>query len=400
MTESDPGLRSITLGAWVGTGARDEGSGESGCCHFLEHLLFKGSEDRSAREIANAVESVGGEMNAFTTHEQTVFYLRVPDTRLELAVDILAEILWRPAFREHEIDSERNVILEEIGMRDDAPDELVHELFEEAMFPDHPLGCEVLGSADSIEGMSRATIAGFHRTHYEPSNMVFAAAGNVDHDTVRALVDEQFPAGNGTRPSRSHPDLGAAESLLVATRATEQDHVVLGVRGLPALDPDRYAFTVLNQALGGGMSSRLFQEVREERGLAYSVYSYRAAYDDAGFLAVYAGTAPDRVHETLGVVEEQFDRLVRENLPDDELEAAKGHLTGSLAMSLETSASRMRRIGRAEQVEGDIPSLDELVARVEAVTADDVARVIDRVLKDAPRTLAVVGPHDPADFAR
>jgi predicted Zn-dependent peptidase len=399
VTESDPGLRSITLGAWVGTGARDERAGESGCCHFLEHLLFKGTEDRSAREIANAVESIGGEMNAFTTHEQTVFYLRVPDTQLGLAVGILAEILWAPAFRESEIDSERNVILEEIGMRDDAPDELVHELFEQAMFPAHPLGCEVLGSAESIEGMSRATIAAFHRTHYEPSNMVLAAAGNVDHADVLDLIEARFPDRNETRPAREHPALGDSERLLVATRPTEQAHVVRGVRGLPALDPDRYAFTVLNQAFGGGMSSRLFQEVREERGLAYAVYSYRATYEDAGFLAIYAGTAPDRVHETLGVVDEQLDLLVREGLPADELEAAKGHLTGSLAMSLETSASRMRRIGRSEQVEGEIPSLDELVARVEAVTTDDVARVIDRVLRDAPRTLAVVGPHDPTDFA-
>jgi predicted Zn-dependent peptidase len=384
---------------WVGSGSRDETSVESGASHFLEHLLFKGTEDRSARDVAEAIESVGGEMNAFTTHEQTVFYVRVPDTQLEVAFDILADIVWEPAFREADVESERQVILEEIGMRDDTPDDLVHELFERAMFPGHPLGREVLGSEPSIKAMTRHMISSYHAAHYQPSNIVFAAAGNLEHDDVLARAHARFPAADASRPARPHPALGTAESIVVTTRSTEQDHVVVGVRALPALDPDRYAFTVLNQALGGGMSSRLFQEVREERGLAYSVYSYRAAYEDAGFLAIYAGTAPDRVRETLGVVSRELDRLVAGGLGRDELAAAKGHIAGSLAMSLETSSSRMRRIGRSELVEQDVPTIDELVARVEAVTADDVSRVIDRVLRDAPRTLAVVGPHEPSDFA-
>jgi predicted Zn-dependent peptidase len=399
VTESLPELRSVTLGMWVGSGARDETDVISGASHFLEHLLFKGTEVRSAREIAEAVESVGGEMNAFTTHEQTVFYVRVPDTQFDLAFDILADIVWRPAFREHEIESERQVILEEIGMRDDTPDDLVHELFEQAMFPSHPLGREVLGREATITAMTREQIAAYHSAHYHPSNIVFAAAGNLTHDEVLARANARFPASDGARPERARPEIREIEPIVVTARPTEQDHLVVGVRALPALDPDRYAFTVLNQAFGGGMSSRLFQSVREERGLAYSVYSYRAAYEDTGFLAIYAGTAPDRVHETLGVIDGELERLVRDGLTPAELDAAKGHLAGSLAMSLETSSSRMRRIGRSEQVEDDVPSLDELVARVTAVTADDVERVIDRTLRDAPRTLAVVGPHEVEDFA-
>jgi predicted Zn-dependent peptidase len=399
VTEELPGLRSVTLGAWVGSGARDEAAHEWGASHFLEHLLFKGTDKRSAREIAEAVESVGGEMNAFTTHEQTVFYVRVPDSQLACGFDVLADVLWAPAFRDSDVESERRVILEEIGMRDDTPDDLVHELFAEALFPQHPLGREVLGSDASITAMARETLAAYHGAHYRPANVVFAGAGNLGHDELLALIAARFPTGGDDRPPRPRPEPGPARSLALDTRDTEQAHVVVGMRALPALDPDRYALTIVNQVLGGGMSSRLFQEVREARGLAYSVYSYSANFDDTGFLAVYAGTAPERVRETLDVIDGELVRLRRDGLSDAELTSAKGHLTGSLTMSLETSASRMRRLGRSEIVEGDVPSLDDLVARIERVRSDDVRRVIDRVLDGTPRTLAVVGPHEAAEFA-
>jgi predicted Zn-dependent peptidase len=399
VTESLPELRSVTIGAWVGSGARDESDMEWGASHFLEHLLFKGTEERSAQEIAHAIESVGGEMNAFTTHEQTVFYVRVPDVQMQRAFDVLAEVLWRPAFRVDDVESERRVILEEIGMRDDTPDDLVHELFAESLFPGHPLGREVLGGVDSITSMTRDRIAGYHGAHYFPSNMVLAAAGNLTHEQLLEVVDARFPSGNGDRPPRPRPQPAEAVPVAVVTRDTEQDHVVLGVRAFSSLDPDRYALAVMNQVLGGGMSSRLFQEVRERRGLAYSVFSYQASFDDTGFLALYAGTAPERVNETLEVLRAELDRLRRDALSDAELDAAKGHLTGSLAMSLESSASRMRRLGRAEMVEGDVPSLDEVVGRIDAVEHDDVGRVIERVLADTTPTLAVVGPHSATDFS-
>jgi predicted Zn-dependent peptidase len=399
VTESLPASRSVTVGAWVGSGARDESPERSGASHFLEHLLFKGTDRRSAREIAEAVESVGGEMNAFTTHEQTVFYVRLPDVHLELGIDILADVLWNPAFRTDDVESERQVILEEIGMRDDTPDDLVHDLFTRVHFPDHPLGREVLGTEETIAAMPRDGIAGYHHAHYEPANIVLAAAGNLEHDELVAMMESRSPASMPERPARERGEPAPAGAVAVVSRPTEQAHLVLGLRSVPSLDPDRDALTVMNHALGGGMASRLFQEIREERGLAYSVYSYRAAFDDTGYLAIYAGTAPERVQETLDVIEAQLELLVRDGLPGPELDAAKGHLTGSLAMSLETSASRMRRLGRSEQVEGEIPSLDEIISRIAAVTADDVRRVIDRVLRDAPRTLAVVGPHDESEFS-
>ncbi len=337
-------------------------------------------------------------MNAFTTHEQTVFYVRVPDMQLEPAFDVLADVLWNPAFRADDVESERRVILEEIGMRDDTPDDLVHDLFATALYPEHPLGREVLGSEASIAEMERADIAAYHGAHYRPSNVVFAAAGNLTHDTVLELIDARFPVTAGERPPRPRSEMSAPQPVVVFERDTEQTHVVTGVRALTALDPDRYALTVVNQVLGGGMSSRLFQEIRESRGLAYSVFSYNASFDDDGYLAIYAGTAPERVPETLAVIGAELDRLVKEGLTDSELTAAKGHLVGSLAMSLETSASRMRRLGRSELVEGEIPSLEELIARVEAVTGDDVARVVERVFAGTPRALAVVGPHSTAEF--
>jgi len=283
-------------------------------------------------------------------------------------------------------------------MRDDTPDDLVHDLFASAIFPDHPLGREVLGSDASITAMARDDIAAYHSAHYRPSNVVFAVAGNLTHERLLELVDTRFPSADGSRPPRPRPGVDAPQRLLVLSRDTEQAHVVTGVRALAALDPDRYALTVVNQVLGGGMSSRLFQEIRETRGLAYSVFSYHASFDDTGYVAIYAGTAPEHVAETLSVIDGELDRLVKEGLSDAEISGAKGHLVGSLAMSLETSASRMRRIGRAEMVEGDVPSVDDLVARIEQVTPDDVKRVIDRVFRDASRTLAVVGPHDPSEF--
>jgi predicted Zn-dependent peptidase len=390
----------VTVGAWVGSGARDERDGEWGASHFLEHLLFKGTAERSARDIAEAVESVGGEMNAFTAHEQTVFYVRVPDSELPLAIEILGDVLWRPAFRADDIEAERQVILEEIGMRDDTPDDLVHDVFATALFPGHPLGREVLGSETSIIEMPRERIVNYHGRHYQPQHTVLAAAGNLGHDEVVELINRSFPTQGESVPARELDHFAPPQPVVVVQRETEQAHLVLGMRAIASLDEDRYALTVLNQAFGGGMSSRLFQEVREERGLAYSVYSYRAAYAESGFLAVYAGTAPARLDETLDVIQAELKRLVDDGgLPARELASAKGHLVGSLSMSLETSSSRMRRLGHSELVEGEIPDLDEVVARVEAVTDDDIARVIDRVLRDPACTLAVVGPRDEASLA-
>ena len=401
VTESLPALRSAAVGFWVGTGGRDEPDDLAGASHFLEHLLFKGTERRTAVEIAEAVESCGGDMNAFTAHEVTAYYVRVPDDRLALAIEILSDIVWSPALRADEVDSERQVILEEIRMRDDAPEDLVHELFAGAIFPGHTIGREVIGSPTTIQRMTPANIAAFHAEHYHPSNVVVAAAGNVDHDEVVGLVERGLTHTEGARPSRDPwPGAPAPRPSAVLTRDTEQAHAVLGMRSLRSDDPDRYALSVLNQALGGGMSSRLFQEVREKRGLAYAVYSYRSSFQETGALAVAAGTAPERLDELLDVVDAELHRLVTDaGVGERELESAKGHLQGSLALSLESSSARMHRLGRSEMTLGEVLELDELVAAVARVQAADIARVVERVVASEDRSLAIVGPVDEAAFA-
>ena len=395
VTERLPALRSVAVGFWVATGSRDETDELAGASHFLEHLLFKGTDTRHALEIAEAIESVGGDMNAATGQELTQFYVRVPDRHLPLALEILSDIVWSPALRAEEVESERQVILEEIRMRDDTPDDLVHDLFANALFPSHPLGREIAGTQETITAMPRDAIAEYHRAHYQPENMVVAVAGNLMHDDVVKMVEAALPdpTAYARTPRLNAAEAGEPEPIAVLERPLEQAHLVLGVRALGRADPDRYALAVVDQVLGGGMSSRLFQEVREQRGLAYSVFSYRSAYEETGSLAVYCGTSPERVDEVLDVVNGELDRLVADGgVSRGELERAKGHMTGSLALSLESSSSRMHRIGRAELTLGEVPDIDEVVERVEAINDDDVARVIDRVLSSASRTLAVVGP--------
>jgi predicted Zn-dependent peptidase len=391
VTERMPDVRSVTAGFWVGTGSRDESPELFGASHFLEHLLFKGTPTRSARSISEDIDAVGGDMNAFTTKEYTAFYVRLLAESLDLGLDILSDILWNPAFRPDEVETERQVILEEILMRDDEPGDLVHELFAEALYPGHPLGLEVLGDERSITNMSGDDIRGFFADHYRPQNIVFSAAGLVDHDAVVDGLTSRFAGGSGgVRPVRVAP-VRPPEPSVVCTRKTEQAHLVVGCTAFDRHHPDRYALAALNHVLGGGLSSRLFQSIREERGLAYAVYSYRAAFDDAGALAVYAGTAPGRAGEVLRLVSESLDQLAACGVEPRELEVAKGHLKGEMALSLEDSAARMSRIGRSRLVHGEILEVDDLAARIDAVTLDDVARVAADVLT-RPRVTAAVGP--------
>ncbi len=398
VTERMPDVRSVTTGFWVGTGSRDEDEDVAGASHFLEHLLFKGTAGRSARDIAETVDAVGGDMNAFTTKEYTAFYVRSLSANLDLGLDILSDIMWSPAFRLDEVDAERKVILEEILMRADEPADLVHEVFTEALYPGHQLGQEVLGDEASITAMSREQIAGFHGHHYRPGNIVVAAAGDLDHEKAAAGIERRFtgrPGGCG--PERTTPDR-APRRLAVVRRPTEQAHLVIGTRGLDRDDDRRYAMAVLNHVLGGGMSSRLFQEIRETRGLAYSVYSYRSSYQGTGALAVYAGTAPASLRDVTGLIQDEFDRLVAEGITERELVMAKGHLRGSMALSLEDSGARMSRIGRSQLVHDRVPSLDEVDSQLMAVSLTDVADVTQAVLGQAP-TIAVVGPFDAEQLA-
>lgn len=399
VTETLPALRSVSIGFWVDCGSRDESPELAGASHFLEHLLFKGTQTRSAEEITRSIESVGGDTNAFTSHEYTVYYIRVPSDHVDMALDVLCDIIWNPAFRTDEIENERQVILEELRMREDMPDEAVHELAAGGLFPEHALGNPVGGTIESVTAMTREQIAGYHDEFYFASNIVVAAAGYIDHETIVEGIQSRFAGKVGKRPERALTAFSPPVPLRVQNRTTEQAHTVLSLRSITRDDPDRHALSVLNQALGGGMSSRLFQEVREKRGLAYSVYSYRSGYQDGGALGVYLGSSPDRIRAALDVVYAEVDRLVSGGITDDEIAAAKGHLRGSVTLGLEGSAHRMHRIGRSELIHNEVPELDEVVERIEKVTPDDVTRVINRIFVDPIQSLAVVGTFTESDFS-
>ena len=398
ITERMPEARSVTTGFWVAIGSRDEPEELSGASHFLEHLLFKGTERRSAREIAETVDAVGGEMNAFTSKEHTAYYTRLPAREMAAGLDLLSDVVTAPAFRANEVEAERQVILEELAMDEDDPDDLVHTMLYQGLFPGHPLGWETVGTRESITAMSRDDIAGFFAEHYHPVNLVVAAAGALDHDEVVAGVEACFAGRTGgERPPRWSPDR-PPEPVIVHRRDTEQAHVAIGWRAMAFDDPDRYALAVLDQVLGGGMASRLFQEVREERGLAYAVGSGTALFADTGALVVHLGTALGRSTEALAVIDGVVADLAANGVTGRELDVAKGYLSGSMVLGLEDSGSRMGRLGAGETVRGFVTSVDEHLERIGAVTVDDVRRVASQVL-GGPRTLAAVGPFDESRFA-
>jgi predicted Zn-dependent peptidase len=396
VTERMEHARSVTIGFWAGVGSRDESAELAGASHFLEHLLFKGTATRSAREIATAVDAVGGEMNAFTTREHTAYYTRLPVGDLAFGLDLLGDVVSAPAFRPHEIDAEREVILEEILMNEDTPDDVVHTRLIEAVFPDHPLGRETLGTEETITEMARDDIAAFHGHWYRPTNLVVAAAGALDHGEVVDRVAEFLAAAEpGERPARVAPPAQMVP-LTIAHRPTEQAHVAMAWRGLDHRDPDRYALAVANHVLGGGMSSRLFQEVREERGLAYTVFSSPASYVDAGVVMLYAGTAPARLPELLAVIADVIDAMVAGGITAAELDVAKGYLEGATLLGLEDSGSRMARLGAGLTARDEIIAIDDHLARTRAVTTADVMGVLSRIFT-TPSTLSVVGPFDDDD---
>jgi predicted Zn-dependent peptidase len=393
VTERVPGALSVSVGAYVGVGGRDEDDGSAGASHFLEHLLFKGTEARSARRIAEQIDATGGDMNAYTSREHTAFYARVPARDRDLAVDVLAEVLAEPALRPHEVDAEREVILEELAAAEDNPEDVAHMRLAEAMYPGHPLGREVLGTEASIEAMSRDDIAAFHDRWYRPANLVVAAAGDVDHDALLDRLGRFEGSGpGGLVPERAKPSTDVVP-LVVERHPVEQAHLCIGWHGPGHHDEDRYALAFLNHVLGGGTSSRLFQEVREERGLAYTVFSSVSLNVDGGALVVYAATSPPKVPEVLEIVDEQVLSLVTEGLADGEHAVALGSLEGSLLLSLEDPGSRMGRIGRAVSVRGEVLAVEEQVERLRAVTPDDVHRVARSVLS-GQRSLVAVGPFD------
>ncbi len=401
ITEAVPGSRSFSVGVWVGVGSRDEAPTMSGASHFLEHLLFKGTEKRTALDISAQIEAVGGETNAFTTKEYTCYYARVLDTDAALAVDVLVDAVANSVLADSDVETERGVILEEIAMHEDEPGDEVHDVLAGALYGAHPLGRLVSGTLETITPMSRDRIHRFYRTRYTPSTLVLAAAGNLDHAAVvrqvrRALAGSPLDTGPGTPlahrdPSAKVPGRRARTDL--RDKDTEQAHVALGVPALGRLDPRRFALGVLNNSLGGGMSSRLFQEIREKRGLAYSVYSYTAQYAEAGLFAVYAGCAPGKVGEVLDLIRDGLAEVAAHGLTDAEVVRGKGMTKGALVLGLEDTGSRMSRLGKGELLYDRLLSVDELLAAVDAVTVDEVRAIAAEIL-DRPMSLAAIGPLD------
>ena len=403
ITEALPSVRSAALGIWAGVGSRDEGPQHAGATHYLEHLLFKGTSRRSALEISAAMDAVGGELNAFTAKEYTCYYARVLDEDLPLAIDVLSDMVTSSLIEPKDVDAERGVILEEIAMNEDDPADLVHEAFSAQLFGDTPLGRPILGTVDSINGISRDRIAEHYRARYTPDALVVAAAGNLSHEGVVSLVQAAFgPALTGSAAGPLAPRLDGSETdsavgtgVRLLSRPVEQANLVLGCGGLARTDSRRFALGVLNAALGGGMSSRLFQEVREKRGLAYSVYSFSSQHADCGQWGVYAGCLPAKADEVLAICQDEIAKIIDGGLTDEEMARGKGQLRGSIVLGLEDPSSRMSRLGKAELVYPALEPVDQILAEIEGVTPDDVKSVAAEVL-GLPKALAVVGPFDDA----
>jgi predicted Zn-dependent peptidase len=406
VSETMTGVRSASFGIWVAVGSRDESPSVAGASHFLEHLLFKGTATRTALDIASAMDAVGGEFNAFTEKEHTCFYATVLDEALPLAVEVISDVVLNATITAADVDVERAVVLEEIAMRDDDPSDLVHDEFASALFGDTPLGRPILGTEESIRDLSRAQVHGYYRRRYRPDEMVVSVAGNIDHAQVVKLVRRAFEGrlaqASGTASQSLRPDQARQNAPVQPVRVvaddTEQANIVLGMSGLSRYDDRRFVLSVLSAAVGGGMSSRLFQQIREQRGLAYSTYSFSSGYAGAGLFALYAGCQPGKADEVVSIMRSVLAAVSAGDLTADEIDRAKGQLRGGMVLGLEDPGSRMSRIGKAELSFADVLGADDLLARVSAVTLAQVNDLADE-LASRTQCLTVVGPFGERDFS-
>ena len=396
ITEEIEHVRSAACGLWVGAGSRDEREGYKGISHFIEHMFFKGTQHRSARELAESLEAVGGQLNAFTTKEYTCYYAKVLDEDLDLAIDVLSDMFFHSLFDEKEIEKEKNVVIEEIKMYEDSPDELIHDIFSEHVWNEHPLGKPILGTEESIRTLSRDKVMLFLSEHYAPDNLVIAVAGKIKHEDVVAKLSDQFGTfqRGGRRVLEGTPTGQTVEHY--QKKETEQMHILMGVPGLGQDDEDIYAMHIFNNILGGGLSSRLFQEIREQRGLAYSVYSYHSTYVDTGLFAIYAGTSPKNTKEVIECILQEVKEIKQQGITAEELARTKAQIKGGLFLGLESVSSRMSRLGKTELTYNRVLSPEEVVEKLEKVTLDDVLRVIGRLWQRDRISIMTLGPagHD------
>ena len=398
VTEEVPSVRSAAVGIWVNVGSRDEAPATAGASHFLEHLLFKGTTSRTALEISSSIESVGGEMNAFTSKEYTCFYARVIDTDLPMAVEVVSDLITSSIVTALDVDAERKVVLEEIAMRDDDPSDLVHDLFSDTYYGNTPIGRPILGTIDSINGMSRNTVFNYYKKKYLPQDLVVAVAGNIKHKRVVAMVEEALSRDNFLnvmaapviRPNTPVKNT-KQQSVGLMYKKSEQAHMFYGMEGVARADERRFAMGVLSAALGGGMSSRLFQEIREKRGLAYSVYSYAQQFAGSGLIGFYAGCNPTKAVEVVEIIRSVLGDVADNGMTHEEIERAKGAVRGSLVLSQEDSGSRMSRIGKNEIVYGQVMDFDEILKAIARVSTEDIREIASEFLVKPP-TLALVGP--------
>jgi predicted Zn-dependent peptidase len=394
-----PHVRSVTVGVWLTRGSRHESDEESGMAHFVEHMLFKGTSTRSAQVIAQTIDSVGGHLDAFTAKEYAGYYIKVLDDHLPIAIDLLSDMLLRPAFAPVEVGREQSVILEEIKMVEDAPDDLVHEIFAQQFWSKHPLGRAILGTPDTVSSFTSERIRAYFQRTYLAPNLVVAAAGHLDHARLRDMIERAFadvPRG-GVPDGDAPPEV--TPGYVQRHKEIEQSHVCLGTPGYRQAHDARHALYVLNTILGGSMSSRLFQHIREDRGLAYAVWSALTTYSDAGAISVYAGCAPDKVDDVIDLTLAELRALRESPVPSEELQRAKDHLKGSLMLSLESTSSRMSQLAREELYFGRHFSLDELLAGFDAVSADDVMQVASDLFREGASVATIVGPKPDATLS-
>ena len=396
ISESVAGVKSVALGFWIDVGSRDERADRAGVSHFIEHLLFKGSRRFDAQEIAETFDAMGAELNAATSREHTVVYARVPEQHVERALEVVTDMVFAPAFAE--VDQEREVVLEEIAMYEDTPHELVHDLFSQAVFGPHALGRPVIGTADVISSVSRRALAAWHRASYRPANIVVAAAGSVTHDRLVSLLQRSerragADARGGMRVRRPLTRL-PEPSVRFQRKDTEQYHLCLGATGISRADRRRFAVSLLDSILGGSASSRLFQEIREKRGMAYSVYSFGAQYTDTGLLGVYVGTREENLGDCVEITVEQIAEIAAGRLRKGELERAKENLKGRIVLSLESTSNRMSRLGKSLVTDTELLTLERVIAEIDAVDRDELAEIAGVFLAPGRLSAAGVGPDE------
>jgi predicted Zn-dependent peptidase len=396
ISEKVPSVRSVSLGFWIGAGSRDERADRAGVSHFIEHLLFKGSRSHDAQQIAETFDAMGAELNAATSREHTVVYSRVPDRHLAKALEVMTDMVFAPLFAE--LDQEREVVLEEIAMYEDTPQELVHDLFSEAVFGNHALGRPVIGTAEVISTVSRRAIAAYHRAMYAPGNIVVSAAGNLTHDRFLSLLD-RFERASGA-PDRTAPRVrkplvqAPPPGLRFQRKDTEQYHLCLGAPGISRSDRRRFAASLLDGILGGSASSRLFQEIREKRGMAYAVYSFTSQYTDTGLVGVYVGTREENLEPCVEICVEQIGEIAAGKLRDGELERAKESLKGRIMLSMESTSNRMSRLGKSLISDTELLTFDRIIAEIDAVDLDEVAELASVLLTPDRLSASGVGPDE------